>query len=300
VHPAPPPDVALGEQAAGGGAPSSYALPMTSVALALVAAVAWGAGDFLGGRASKLVSSTVVVWTSGVMSIVVIGAGALLLGGADPGTALAWGLAGGVAVGLGGLVLYKGLAEGRMSVVAPTAGVVGAALPVAVDVVRGERFGATIWVGIALALVAIWLLTTGGSEAGRGGVRMGVLAGVGFGLVFVFIDFAPDASGLWPVVGTKLGSVAITSSLLLVARPAISAARAHWVPIAGLAVFDALATIAYLEASRAGSLAVAAVIASFYPAPTVALAAIVLRERLAPTHWLGAGLALVAVTLISL
>ena len=273
---------------------------MTSVALALVAAVAWGAGDFLGGRASKLVSSTVVVWASGVMSIVMIGAGALVLGGAERGTALAWGFAGGVAVGVGGLVLYKGLAEGRMSVVAPTAGVVGAALPVAVDVVRGERLGATIWLGIALALAAIWLLTTGGSEAGGGGVRMGVLAGVGFGLVFVFIDFAPDTSGLWPVVGTKLGSVAITSVLLVVARPAISAARAHWLPISGLAVFDALATISYLEASRTGSLAVAAVIASFYPAPTVALAAIVLRERLTPTHWLGAGLALGAVTLISL
>lgn len=276
---------------------------MTPVLLALVAAVAWGTGDFLGGRVSKVVSSTVVVWASAVLSVVVIGASALLIGGAEGHRlALAWGFAGGVAVGVGGILLYRGLAAGRMSVVAPTAGVVGAALPVAVDVVRGARLGTTVWLGIALALAAIWLLTTGGSDAGRGGVMLGVLSGLGFGLVFVFIDFAPDASGLWPVVGTKIGTIAITSALLARSRsrPRLGAVGTHWLPIAGLAAFDALATIAYLEASRTGSLAVAAVIASFYPAPTVVLAAIVLKERLTPTHWLGAGLALGAVVLISL
>jgi uncharacterized membrane protein len=274
---------------------------MPSVVLALVAAVAWGTGDFLGGRVSKVVSSTLVVWASAVLSVVVIGAAALLIGGAEGHRlALAWGFAGGVAVGVGGILLYRGLAAGRMSVVAPTAGVVGAALPVAVDVVRGARLGTTVWLGIALALAAIWLLTTGGSDAGRGGVLLGVLSGLGFGLVFVFIDFAPDASGLWPVVGTKIGTIVITSALLARSRPRLGAVGTHWLPIAGLAAFDALATIAYLEASRTGSLAVAAVIASFYPAPTVILAAIVLKERLTPTHWLGAVLALGAVVVISL
>lgn len=272
-----------------------------SISLALFAALAWGIGDFLGGRASRVVSSTVVVWASGLVAIVLIGTSALVSGVGDQiGGALAWGTAGGVAVGLGGLALYRGLARGRMSLVAPTAGVVGAALPVVVDLVRGEAFGGGAVAGMLVALVAIWLLTTGGADTGQGGLLLGVLAGIGFGLVFVFIDLAPDSSGLWPVVGTKLGSVATTSMMLAVTRPTWTGVSHHWPAIVGLAVLDALATVAYLQATRTGMLSVSAVLASFYPAPTVALAALVLHERLRPAHWLGAGLALGSVALISM
>jgi uncharacterized membrane protein len=187
-----------------------------------------------------------------------------------------------------------------MSVVAPTAAVVGAGLPVLVDVVQGAAFTVNLQIGIGMALIAIWLLTMGGSVAGRGGLGLGVLAGLGFGLMFVSLAFAPDSTGLWPVVGSKITSLATTSTLLIVTRTSVGVPRVHWLPIAALGVLDAVATIAYLQATRAGLLSVAAVVASFYPAPTVALAALVLHERLRPVHWAGAGLALGALALISL
>ena len=274
---------------------------MVTSLLALFAALAWGTGDFLGGRVSKSVPSVLVVWASGAATLILTALIGLVMGiPTRLAEALTWGGLGGLAVAVGGLALYRGLSTGRMAVVTPVAGVVGAAVPVIVDLARGSSLEARVFVGIGLGMAAIWLLTAAESGAGgSGGFSYGVAAGLGFGAFFVFVASAPETSGVWPAVGAKASSVALTSALVWRGRYRVAGLRPHLLATIAVGLADGLATIAYLFATRAGMLSVAAVIASFYPAPTVILAALVLKERLRFLHWIGAGLAVAAIALIT-
>lgn len=218
------------------------------------------------------------------------------------GGALVVGGLSGLTVALGAVSLYRGLARGRSAVVAPTAGVVGAVIPVAVDVVRGVSLQTTTIVGMAVGVGAIWLVAGGGSFAkGADGFWFGVMAGFGFGSMFALLGLAPEGTGVWPVFGSKLASVALTTSVLVARRSLTPSRLASHVPaVVSIGLADTLATTAYLFATRLGEVSVAAVIASFYPAPTVALSAIVHHEAILPKHWIGAGLAIVSIALVSL
>lgn len=68
----------------------------------------------------------------------------------------------------------------------------------------------------------------------------------------------------------------------------------------GCGLLDAIANVLILLGIRAGDLAVAAVLAAMYPAGTILLAAIVLRERIAPVQWAGLALALVSAGMLAL
>ncbi len=274
---------------------------MTTALFALAAALSWGTTDFLGGRVSRSAPPLVVVWGTGAVTTVLIVIVGAVMGIPDGiGGALLWGSAGGVTVAMGAIALYQGLASGRAAVVAPTAAVVGAALPVVVDLARGVTLSPLTLTGMAIGVLAIWLLT--GGDAGRmggNGLKYGVIAGLGFGSMFVFLGLAPDNTGVWPVFGSKAASVLLTSVLLSARGTRPGQLAPHRGLVLAIGALDALATTAYLFATRAGLVSVAAVIASFYPAPTVALSAIFHGEKLRANHWLGAGLALVSLGMIS-
>ncbi len=274
---------------------------MTTALFALAAALSWGTTDFLGGRVSRSAPPLVVVWGTGAVTTVLIVIVGAVMGIPDGiGGALLWGSAGGVTVALGAIALYQGLASGRAAVVAPTAAVVGAALPVVVDLARGVTLSPLTLIGMAIGVLAIWLLT--GGDAGRvggNGLRYGVIAGLGFGSMFVFLGLAPDNTGVWPVFGSKAASVLLTSVLLSARGTRPAQLAPHRGLVLTIGALDAFATTAYLFATRAGLVSVAAVIASFYPAPTVALSAIFNGEKLRANHWVGAGLALVSLGMIS-
>jgi drug/metabolite transporter (DMT)-like permease len=277
---------------------------VTTVLLALLGAASYGVSDFVGGMFGKRASAWAVAATGGVGGAVVSVVLALLHSGDPTAGDLAWGAGAGVGSGVGTAFLYRGLASGRMGVVAPVSGVLAVVLPVVVGVVTGERPGALVWLGIAAAVPAIWLVarepTTTAGGAGGSGARDGVLAGIGFGGLFACLGQVPDSAGFWPLAMAQLAG-------LVVIALAATALGATWVPrhaaawgggLAGL--LGGVATWAFLVATHHGLLSVAAVLTSLYPAFTVLLAALVLRERVHRVQAAGLALGGVAVVLVAL
>jgi drug/metabolite transporter (DMT)-like permease len=221
--------------------------------------------------------------------------------GNPTGMDLAWGALAGVGSGLGGVFLYRGLAAGRMGVVAPVSAVGAAIVPVVVGVATGERPALLVWLGIAAAVPGIWLVSR---EPGEGSVAAGlvdgVLAGVGFGLLFAAIGQVPEGAGYWPL------ALAQVTALLAVVGAA-TALGAQWRPTARSEVTGGLlagalasaAALCFLLASQSGLLTVAAVLASLYPAVTILLAATVLRERIHGGQALGLAFCGLCVVLVA-
>jgi drug/metabolite transporter (DMT)-like permease len=279
-----------------------------TVILALGSALAYGLSDFLGGlfsRHSSVWPVAVVVQTSGAVFVL---AASLLFAGDPTATHLVWGLLSGLGSGLGTAFLYRGLATGRMSVVAPLSAVGAAVLPVVVGVVTGDRPTVLAWVGIAFALPAIWLVSAGeGDESITGehvsrtgaGVLDGILAGLGFGFLFVALGQVPDGAGLVPA------GLGMAASILVVVALAVGL-RQPWVPrdpravsAVSVGVLAAVATVLFQLATQSGLLTIASVLSSLYPAFTVLLAVLVLREHIHRGQAVGLALAGAAVTLVA-
>jgi drug/metabolite transporter (DMT)-like permease len=278
-----------------------------AVLLALFGALSYGVSDFVGGIAGKRASPWAVAAAGGVGGA----ASAVVLATLHPGdawsTGLAWGAAAGIGNGIGTAFLYRGLSSGRMGVVAPVSGVLTVVIPVVVGVWSGERPGPLVWVGIAAAAPAIWLVAREPSRADAAddasdvasGARDGVLAGLGFGALFACLGQVPASAGLWPLVLNQVVGVAVIAV-------AATLAGAVWVPrgpawrgaYAGL--LGGVATAAFLVATHHGLLSVSAVLASLYPAFTIVLAALVLHERVHRVQAWGLMLCGAAVVLVAL
>jgi drug/metabolite transporter (DMT)-like permease len=280
-----------------------------SVLLALGSAIAYGLSDFLGGlfsRRSRVWPVAVVVQASGAAGILL--AAPLFAG--DPSRAhLLWGLLSGLGSGLGTAFLYRGLATGRMSVVAPLSAVGAAVLPVLVGVATGERPQPMAWVGIACALPAIWLVSAGEGEEGltgdpvpRGstGVVDGIVAGLGFGLLFVALGQVPAGAGMVPAGLGMAASVLVVVALAVLQREPWVPRDRHAVSAVLVGVIAALATVLFQLATQSGLLTVTSVLSSLYPAFTVLLAVLVLREHIHRGQAVGLALAGAAITLVSL
>ena len=297
-----------------------------SVPVALPAAVTYGIADFAGGLAARRAPVLVVTAVAQAAGLLCL----LLVIGVVPGrpsqAALGLGVLAGIA-GASGLLLYlRALAVGPMGVVAPLSAVISAGLPLAVGILGGERLGPVALLAIAVALLAILLATAGTRQdaAASTGLLLGLAAGVGFGLFFVGLDATPPDSGLWPLVAGRVVSVTLLAALVLRHRlplptrtPLASLAPAHaesGAPARGVArsaalspmllmvvsgMFDTLANVLFLLATRLGDLGVSAVLVSLYPVVVVLLARAVLGERLTRTQQVSAALALVASALLA-
>lgn len=277
-----------------------------TVLLSLLAAAAYGVGDFNGGIFSKRAGPWAVSLLAQVASAVLVLGVALATGGHPTSGDLAWGLLAGLGNGFGTAFLYRGLASGRMGVVAPVSGVGAVLVPVAVALGTGERPGTAVWLGVVLALPAIWLVSREPARASDdpppsgSGLLDGVLAGLGFGALFAALGQIPESAGFLPLALNQLvGAVVV----VLVAM----ALRQDWVPrnrwaLGGLisGVLGALATGLFQVATQQGYLSVAAVITSLYPAFTVLLAALVLREQVHRGQAVGLAMCAAAVTLVAL
>ena len=279
-----------------------------AVLLALVSAVSYGLSDFVGGLVSRRAS----VWSVAVVlqasSAVFTALVSLVVGGTVTGTDLVWATLSGVGSGLGVCFLFRGLARGRMAVVAPLSAVGAAVLPFVVALVVGERPSALGLLGVTVALPGIWLVSSGseashgsgGAPAASSGTVDGLVAGIGFGVMFVTLAQIGDGAGLWPVAHGQLVS-ALTAAALAVAlreswRPG---GRVLW-PAAAAGPLGALAVVAYTLSTRQGLLSISAVLSSLYPAVTILLAATVLHERVRRPQLLGLLLCGVTVALLAL
>lgn len=274
---------------------------MTGTVLAILAALAFGVGDFAAGIASRRIHFLFVTLVIEAIGVILVGAALLLTGPPPPEfSSLAWGAVSGIGSAIGTLALYRGLSRGQMSVAAPLSAVGAAAIPVVVGFLLGDRLSAVAIAGVILAFPGIWLVAKSSAKTTRTGTADGLVAGVGFALLFVALHQAGDT--LWPVaVGqlTALVTVAIATALYRPPRPGRrDAIRDRWWILAA-GVLSISATIAYFYASHVGLLTIAAVLASIYPAFTIVLAVLILHER--PTRAQLAGLIAcgVAVTAIT-
>ena len=241
---------------------------MIAVVLALAGAISYGVSDFIGG----LVSRRTTVWPVAVLSCLGSLIGAFVLALLDPGTPttadLAWGAVAGVGAGAGTAFLYRGLAGGRMGVV--VSGVGATVIPVLIGVLAGERPADLVWLGMLAAVPGIWLVSREGSlgaSAARGsGLLEGVLAGIGFGVLFAGLGQVPAGAGLWPLCMAEVTAVLTTlvAALALGGNPRPSGRFEWWGLVSGL--LAAAAGLAFLLATHRGLLSVSAVLVSLYPA----------------------------------
>jgi len=275
-----------------------------SLLLALASSFAYGSADFLGGVAAR---------GAHVLRVVAIAAPASLLvelllwpifGAQFDQGAVAWGAASGVASAAAFALLYRTLAIGPMSVLSPVTAIVSAALPVGVGLIGGEQLSGLAVGGIALALVAVVVISGGPDERGERPSRHALLlafgAGAAIALQLVCLDQTPGDSGIAPlIVGRAVSSATVLAAVVALharlgdRRPSVPAA-------AGAGALDSLANLSFLLAVREGELAVVAVITALYPAATVLLARALLAERIGATQLAGLGLAAVAVSLLAL
>lgn len=285
------------------------------VTLALASAAFYGAADFLGGMASKRADAVVVTFVAQAAGLVLLVLLLPVLPSSAPVTAdYAWGAAAGLAGSAGVALLYRALAIGTMSIVAPITAVCAAAVPVLVALALGERPGVRAGVGIVLAAVAIVLLSRGESVESaprrmQSAVSLAFISGIAVGLFFLCLAQTSDDAGLWPlIVGRSIsvplfGVMAATTGRGLSrsrsghgGRPRLDRVAAR--TAAGCGSVDMLANALYLIATRYGPLSLVATLASLYPASTVLLARFALGERLSRSQALGVAGALVAVVLI--
>lgn len=272
------------------------------VALGLLTALFYGAGDFLGGQGARRAPAASVVLWAGVFSFPLIAVIALALGG-EPSTAdMLFGGAAGALGALGLVSLFAGLGRGHAAAVAPASAAVGAVIPLLAGVLGGDRPPALAWAGILLAFPAVvlssWVAEPG--EAAGGGVRFGVLAGLGFGGYAVVIDRTSQASGLLPLVSARAATMVVVLAVAAIGLWRVSNFRR--VPaaiVAGNGLLDVAGNTALLLALRAGSLALVGVVSSLYPAVTVLLARIVNGEQVRARQATGVALTLVALALIA-
>ena len=268
-----------------------------------ISSVLYGVADFLGGEGAKRAPAASIVLWAGVISFPMLTVVALVVGGeAVVGDFVLGGLAG-VSGAFGLVLLFAGLGQGRAAAVAPATAVMGALLPVLVAVVGGERPSQLAWAGVLLAVPAI-LLSAWVADHGvlpGGGLLYGLAAGLGFGGFTSIIGFTAAESNLLPLIAARGATMAVVVALGIVGVWRIAGFSA--VPpriVAANGVFDAGANVALILALRAGSFALAAVSASFYPAVTVLMARVVNAEHLRKRQVLGLVLALVALAAIAL
>jgi uncharacterized membrane protein len=272
------------------------------ILLGLAAAVLYGGSDFAGGLASRRLGSLAVSVVATTAATALVWAVLLFGHGPAPTTqAVVWGLVSGLGGGIGTLVLYRGLARGRMSVVGPVSAVGAAVVPVVAGLALGERPGAFAAVGVLLAMPAIALVAANGSTRGilRTALVDGLIAGVAFGMLFVGLARAGGHAGLWPVAAEQTSSLLVILAAKLRSRERLGlTVRNIGLPITTGASGMA-ATLTYFYATQFGMLATVAVLTSLYPGVTVALARVVTHERFGVAQRIGFGLCALAVVAIA-
>ncbi len=271
---------------------------VTGLLIALSAGILWGSADFAGGRLSRRLPLLVVVTCSqgaGLVALTIV----LLARGNIAVDAVGWGVVAGL-LSLGSVTcFYRALAVGTMSVVAPLVAT-SATVPVLAGVVEGERPGTVASAGIALAMTGIVLVSRQVAleppENHRLSVVLAVAAAVFAGAQLVALQRAGAVDALTGVAASRATSVAVLVAVLMVSRASAPARDLRAAAMVGL--LDTGANLAYTLASARSLLSLAGVLASLYPVVTVALARFLLHERLRPSQWAGASLALAGVLLI--
>lgn len=303
---------------------------MVAAVLGLGGALLFGASDFVGGIASRMTSPLKVTAFSALTGLVLLSVATALFGGTWSTDAVVIGALSGVAVGGALALLYTSLAIGPMSVLSPLTGLISAVVPMTAGLLTGDRLDMFGYLALALALFAVLLLGLSPEKSVQRPSAKGLSCAVGAGLLFgtflILLDLTPPDSGLIPLVFSRAANACVMGLAILVmvvlARnrqaPALPGPDAvpqgmrfladqegvpSWRVGLKLAiacgVIDSLANTLQLLGLRFGELSVMSVLNAMYPAGTIILAAILLRERITRMQSIGLALALIAAVLFA-
>ncbi|QDZ14717.1 DMT family transporter [Humibacter ginsenosidimutans] len=279
--------------------------------LGLIAALGYGASDFVAGVAGR--KTPVMLVTAVTLAVEFVFAAVVLVfvhGTGPTPSVLLWGALSGIGSAFGTLALYQGFAVGAMSVVATVSGVLTVVIPAIVGVAIGNRLPVIGVLGVVAAVAAVALVSyTGkgaevdGAQAGerRGGAVYGVAAGASFALLFIALERAGTSSGAWPVTTGQLVSCVVVVPFAVIGfrvHGRLTGSELRLPAVAG--VLAAIAAFSYLAATGFGELVVIAVLTSMYPAVTVLLARFVLHERWNWPQRIGLMLSAASVVVIAL
>jgi len=281
---------------------------MLAVVIGVSSALVFGAADFLGGLAAKRIPAirvTAIVSATGLAVMLVL---LPFVGGEFSPSAVALGALSGVAGAIAIVLLYASLAIGPMSILSPLTAIVSAIVPLTAGLIRGEQLGSLGIVAIAIALVAIVLVgfvpEKHAVRPSLRGVLMAIGSGAMIGAFLIIIDLTPSDSGLVPLVANRAVATIIMFSVVAVVAIARRRAAGSWAAGLRLAiacgVVDAIANVGLLVGLRIGELSIVSVLTALYPAGTIILAAIVLKERIAIVQYVGLALAIAAAAMLAL
>ena len=285
---------------------------MLAIVVGLASALTYGVADFFGGLAAKRTPAVVVTAFAALVGLAVMLPFAFLVPARLSVDAFLWGGLSGITGSAAIFLLYAALAIGPMSILSPLTAVLSAIVPMTWGLLGGERlpwWGYVAIGGVLIAIVLVGFVPEKGAVRPRArGLVYATLSGFLIGCFFILVDRAPADSGLYPLVANRAGSgtvlIIVIAVLTLIARRKGTVAFPGLRGAVGLIIAcgaaDAAANVLILTALRLGDLTVISVLAALYPAGTIALASLVLRERIAPVQWVGLGLALVSAAALAI
>ena len=268
---------------------------MLGILLALGAALGWGTADFLGGLKSRTMAMLAVLLATQVTALLLLAIAVVVFDEPLPAQRfLAYAGAAGLAEGLGVAALYRGLAVGTMSLVAPVASV-APAVPLIAGLMLGEVPRPVQLVGLFLAVTGVILTSCRERlpRPGKGGVASstayGLLSALGFGIFFVALDVASEASIPWALFVARLCAVLALLAVAATGRFSAAVRRSDLPLLLAIGVLIVLSDAMYATATTLGLLSIVAVVGALHTVVTIGLARLFLRERTAP--WQRAGIA---------
>ena len=278
-------------------------MPLTLLAaiFALTAAVSWGSGDFANGVASRRIGAFHALLLS--LSIGLLAMIALVVASKEPLPALTdifWGVFGGLFGLTGFIFLMQGFVKGRMSIVAPVSAVLAPVVPVLISVLTLGLPRILQLAGFALALISIWMLSSGGAnESKPSGIRYALLAGLGFGIFFTTLDQISEGVVFWPLLASRFVASSVLAAYIIITRKPLIPTGSPWKVLLTAGVLDVGGNVFFLQAVQTGRLDIASVLVSLYPAVTVLLATLIVKESLNRSQIIGVVLAVTAIALIT-
>ena len=266
----------------------------------MAAVMAWGTSDFLGGYATRRANAFLFTTVVNIGGLLLVGTLVTYTHAPFPsGRGVLWMLAGGVSGGAALAIFYRALSSGRMGLTAPVAAVLSAAIPTVFSMFTEGLPGRTPVIGFLLAAIGLWLITRTENGSTPEGIGLALLAGTGFAGFYLCVRQAGDGSAFWIATFTRAGGLLITGLIVLLRRnfSDITATGVRWGLLTGCV--DSLGTILFVHANQTGRLDEAVVISSLYPAVTVLLARIFLKEHFTRWRFVGLVAALAAVPMIA-
>ncbi len=274
---------------------------MAAILLALGASLTWGVADFFGPLKARTLGALSVLVYGQLGSLVAIAVAVAIRAKGPEDTAALLAIPAAISGTLGLYAYYRGVAAGAISVVSPVAGV-SAIVPVIVGIASGDHPAVWQLVGIAFALVGVFLAARESGRAGprlAAGVGLALLAAVGFGGYFPAMHAAGNADFWWATLFFRLTSTIVVVSAIAVRRPALAVAPMQVPLLVLIGIGDLLGNVFFAASSASGLVSITSVLASLYPIVTVALARLLLAERVARSQEFGIALTLAGVVLIS-